>query len=245
MKKKDKSLLGAYYKAAKPALKYRWCYVALTLIGVVLVIADLAFAETTRILFDLAPDIAHDMAFRIVLAFVIIIAAQYIFKFAKTYIFSYFNESVIYAMRRELLGKIQRLKMEFYDNNHTSKITNTFFNQMEIVKDFVVEDVRNMIKLPLTFIIIGVYLFTVHPYLGLTAILASVLQPISNFTFKKSFFKALDDIRNTDHIVFTTMGEATQGIREVKINQIEDFFDERMKKGQIDGVKHELRKSEI
>ena len=240
--KTKKSPLGAYYKAAKPALKYKWCYVALTLIGIALVVADLAFAETSRILFDLAPDIMQNTAVRIILSFVIIIVAQYILKFAETYIFSYFNESVIYAMRREVLGKIQRLKMEFYDNNHTSKITNTFFNQMEIVKDFVVDDVRNMIKLPLTFVIIGVYLFTVHPYLGLTAILASVLQPISNFTFKKSFFKALDDIRHTDHVVFTTMGEATQGIREVKINQIEDFFDERMKKGQIDGVRHELKK---
>ena len=238
----NKYLLGAYYKAAKPALQYKWCYVVLTLIGVILVAADLAFAQTSRILFDLAPDITQDAAVRIILSFIIIIAAQYILKFAETYIFSYFNESVIYAMRREILGKIQRLKMEFYDNNHTSKITNTFFKQMEIVKDFVVEDVRNLIKLPLTFIIIGAYLFTVHPYLGLTAILASVLQPVSNFTFKQSFFTALDAIRHTDHIVFTTMGEATQGIREVKINQIEDFFDERMKQGQIDGVRHELRK---
>jgi len=132
--------------------------------------------------------------------------------------------------------------MEFYDNNHTSKITNTFFNQMEIVKDFVVQDIRNMIKLPLSFIIIGIYLFTVHPLLGFTAIAASILQPLSNFAFKKPFFKAMDAIRHTDHVVFTTMGEATQGIREVKINQVEDFFDERMKKGQIDGVRHELRK---
>jgi len=46
----------------------------------------------------------------------------------------------------------------------------------------------------------------------------------------------------TDHVVFTTMGEVAQGIREVKINQIEKFFDERMKKGQEDGVKFELRK---
>jgi ABC-type multidrug transport system fused ATPase/permease subunit len=84
---------------------------------------------------------------------VIIIIVQYIFKFAETYIFSYFNESVIYAMRREILGKIQRLRMEFYDNNHTSKITNTFFNQMEIVKDFVVENVLDMIKIhPCVFI---------------------------------------------------------------------------------------------
>lgn len=242
MKGLHKYNLNAYYKAAKPALKYKWCYVVLTLIGVILVALDLAFAQTSRILFDLAPNISQDTSVRIILSFVIIITAQYIFKFTETYVFSYFNESVIYAMRREILGKIQRLKMEFYDNNHTSKITNTFFNQMEIVKDFVVEDVRNMIKLPLTFIIIGAYLFTVHPYLGLTAVLASILQPLSNLTFKKSFFKALNDIRHTDHVVFTTMGEATQGIREVKINQIEDFFDERMRTGQINGVRHELRK---
>ena len=238
----NKTLLGAYYKAAKPALKYKWCYAVLTLVGLVLVVADLAFAETSRLLFDLAPDIPQNMAVRIIISFVIIIAVQFMFNFLETYVFSYFNESVIYAMRRETLGKIQRLKMEFYDNNHTSKITNTFFNQMEIVKDFVVRDVYNMIKLPLSFVIIGIYLFTVHPYLGITAIVASVLQPLSNLAFKKPFFKALDDIRKTDHMVFTTMGEATQGIREVKINQIEDFFDARMKQGQVDGVRHELRK---
>ena len=239
---KNKKLLGAYYKAAKPALKYKWCYYVLTLIGIALVGADLAFAQVSRILFDSAPNITQELAVRIIISFVIIIALQGVLGFADTYLSSYFNESVIYAMRRETLGKIQRLKMEFYDNNHTSKVTNTFFNQMEIVKDFVVFDVRNMIKLPLSFVIIGAYLFTVHPYLGITAVLASVLQPVSNITFKKSFFAALDKIRMIDNKIFTTMGEATQGIREVKINQVEDFFDERMRKGQIDGVKYELRK---
>ena len=42
---KRKSLLDAYYKAAKPALKYKWCYVVLTLIGLVLIAADLMFAR--------------------------------------------------------------------------------------------------------------------------------------------------------------------------------------------------------
>ena len=149
-KKKNKSSLSAYYKAAKPALRYKWCYIVLTLIGIVIVFADLAFAQANRILFDSAPNITQGTAARIILSFVIIIIIQYIFGFADTYVFSYFNESVIYTMRREILGKLQRLEMEFYDSNHTSKITNTFFNQMEIVKDFVVEDVRNMIKLPLT-----------------------------------------------------------------------------------------------
>ena len=238
---KNKALLGAFYKAAKPALKYKWCYVVLTLLSLVLVVADLAFAQTSRLLFDLAPDIPQNIAIRIIISFVIIITVQFIFTFAEAYVFSYFNESVVYTMRRDILDKIQRLKMEFYDNNHTSKITNTFFRQLEVVKDFVVNDVRNMIRLPLSFVIIGIYLFTVHPFLGITAIVASVLQPLSNFLFKKPFFKALNDIRKTEHMVFTTIGEATQGIREVKINQIEDFFDARMKQGQVDGVRHNLK----
>ncbi len=239
-KQRRKIQFGAYYKAAKPALEYKWCYIVLTLIGVVLVAADLAFAQNSRTLFDLAPNIPSDMAVRIILTFIIIIVIQYIFGFLESYVFSYFNESVIYAMRRETLGKIERLKMEFYDNNHTSKIANTFFNQIEVVKNFVVNDVRNMIKLPLSFILIGTYLFTVHPYLGITAVLASVLQPLSNSVFKKPFFKALDDQRQVSMDVFTTMGETTQGIREVKINQIEEFIDTKMKKCQENGVKYNL-----
>ena len=235
---KNKSYLGAYYKAAKPALKYKWCYVVLTLLGIILIAADLAFAQNSRNLFDLAPDIPQDAAIKIIMYFVIIIVVQYVFGFIENYVFSYFNESVIYAMRRDLLGKIQRLKMEFFDNNHTAKIQNTFFSQIEVVKNFVVTDIRNMIKLPLTFIIIGAYLFTVHPYLGITAVVASILQLVSNITFKKSFFNMLDKERKVDQGVYTTMGETTQGIREVKINQVEDFIDRKLKVYQKNGIKY-------
>ena len=235
---KNKILPGAYYKAAKPALKYKWCYAVLTLLGMILIAADLAFAQNSRNLFDLAPNIPRDAAVKIIMYFVIIIVVQYVFGFMENYVVTYFNESVIYAMRRDLLGKIQRLKMEFFDNNHTAKIQNTFFRQIEIVKDFVVSDVRNIIKLPLTFIIIGAYLFTVHPYLGITAVVASVLQLVSNAAFKKSFFNMLDKERKVDQGVYTTMGETTQGIREVKINQIEDFIDRKLKTYQKNGVKY-------
>ena len=236
----SKGEFGAFYRAAKPALKYKWCYVVLTLISLILISADLALAENSRRLFDLAPNISQSAAVEIIISFVVIIAIQFIFGFVETYVFYFFNESVIYAMRRNTLGKVQRLKMDFFDNSHTAKLINTFFRQIEVVKDFVVRDVRNMIKLPLSFVLIGVYLFTVHPYLGITAVVASVLQPFSNLFFRKSFYHALENERKTDNVIMTTIGEATQGIREVKINQIEDFFDRRMIKGQRDGIHYTL-----
>ena len=237
---KRKSHLSSYYKAAKPALKYKWCYAVLISLSVISTAASLAFAQNTRTLFDLAPNIPQDVVFKIILYFVVIFAVQYAAGFVRNCVSTYFNESVIYAMRRETLGKIQRLKMEFYDNNHTSKITNTFYSQVEVVKNFVVHDVRNLIQLPLSFIMIGGFLFTVHPYLGITAILASILQPLSNLMFKRSFFRAIDGQREVTNDVFMAMDEATKGIREIKINQIESFFDKKMKECQKKGVKYNL-----
>ena len=58
--------LQAFYKAARPALKYKWCYAVLTIVSVILVAADLAFAENSRKLFDLAPNIPHNIAIKII-----------------------------------------------------------------------------------------------------------------------------------------------------------------------------------
>ena len=237
---KKKSYFAAYYKAAKPALKYKWCYVVLMLIGIILITADLAFAQNSRKLFDLAPNIPQDTAFQIILYFVIIIIVQYVFGFLEGHVFRYFNESVIFAMRRETLKKIQRMNMEFFDNNHSSGVTNILYDQIEVVKDFAVRDIFNLIKLPLSFTLIGVYLFTVHPYLGITAVIASILQPLSNFAFKKSLYKTIEGSRKASRLACYTMDEATRGIREVKINQIEDFFDDRIKESQTMGVKYRL-----
>jgi len=241
-KNNSKRYLRAYYKVAKTALKYKWCYVVLTLIGIAFIAADLLFAQTSRELFDLAPDVPSSAATRIIITFTIIIFSQFILKFIESYVWNYFNESVVYAMRRDILGKIQRLRMEFYDNHHTAKISNTFYNQIGAVNEFVVGDVVNMIRMPLSFIIISVYLLNVHPYLGITAIVASVLQPISNLMFKKSLFKAIDDARIASRKVWIVMAEVAQGIREVKINQIEDYYDDKMKQGQIECVSSILRK---
>lgn len=238
----SKRYLSAYYKVAKSALKYKWCYVVLTFIGIALIGADLLFAQTSRNLFDLAPAVPSNAAIRIIITFTIIIFSQFILRFIESYVWNYFNEAVVYAMRRDILGKIQRLKMEFYDNNHTAKISNTFYNQIGAVNAFVVGDVVNMIRMPLSFIIIGAYLFTVHPYLGITAIVASVLQPVSNIMFKRSLFKAIDDARISSRKVWIVMAEVAQGIREVKINQIEDYYDDKMKQGQRECVRNELTK---
>lgn len=53
MKNRTKS----YFCVAKPALKYKWTYIIILLISIILVFADLAFAQISRVLFNIAPNI--------------------------------------------------------------------------------------------------------------------------------------------------------------------------------------------
>lgn len=135
----------------------------LAVIGIASIGLDLAYAEVNRALFSNIDSITAQMAVRIVSAFGLIIAAQYIIGFLDNCVGTYFNESVVCAMRRELLKRIEHLPLEYFDNNHSGKIINLFFSQLETVKDFVVSDLQALIRLPLSFIIISGYLFTVHP----------------------------------------------------------------------------------
>jgi ABC-type multidrug transport system fused ATPase/permease subunit len=230
----------AYFNVAKPALKYRWVYAVLLLLGIAQIISDLAFAQTSRNLFDTAPHIPREQAVQIIIAFIVIIAAQLLLSFVHSCTESYLNESVVYEMRSDLLSKVQRIPTRFFDMNHSAKILNIFFRQLESVKQFVVYDVQRIIKLPFTFLLVGIYLFTVHPLLAITALAASALQLLSNTAFKKSLNNAIDGQRKVTEDVFHTMGETMQGIREIKINQMEDFIDERMKDCQRRGVKFNL-----
>lgn len=169
----------------------------LVVIGIASIGLDLAYAEVNRALFSNIDSITAQMAVRIVSAFGLIIAAQYIIGFLDNCVGTYFNESVVYAMRRELLKRIEHLPLEYFDNNHSGKIINLFFSQLETVKDFVVSDLQALIRLPLSFIIISGYLFTVHPLLGFIAVFSSVLQPLSSFVFRKKYESACDDVRIT------------------------------------------------
>ncbi len=233
--------IKSFFKAGSPALKYKWCYFVLAVIGIASIGLELAYAEVNRTLFSNIGLITVPMAIGIVSTFGLIILAQYIIGFLDNCISTYFNESVVYAMRRELLKRIEHLPLEYFDNNHSGKIINLFFSQLETVKDFVVSDVQALIRLPLSFVIISGYLFTVHPLLGFIAVFSSVLQPLSSFVFRKTYESSCDDVRMTTNNIFSVMQEVIQGVREVKINQIEDYFDRKMRELQKCGVRQNLR----
>jgi len=223
-----------FLRLAKP---YWWIYAVLLIINISLILLDLAFANNSRVLFSLAPNIG-DQAMRIIMTFIVVSVAQLILNIVHPLLFSYLNEAVVYAMRQNLLMRLQHLPLKYYDENHSSKISNLYFRQLEHAKDFIVSSVQDIIRLPLTFLLIGGYLFQVHYLLGITAFVSSALQVASSRVFKKRLQKVQRAETDNYENLYHTMGEMTHGIREIKANQLEPLIDERLDNNRLLGVRY-------
>jgi ABC-type multidrug transport system fused ATPase/permease subunit len=165
--------------------------------------------------------------------------------YVEAWIGSLLNESVVYAMRRELLGHIQRLPLSYHEGGHSSDSTNVIYRDLEIAKDFVVSDIQKIIALPISFAVASGYLFHLNPWLGLVGISVGPMQLLGNLVLKKQFKEALQKQRKLSRDVFFTIGETLQGIREVKSNQMEPMIDAKMEEIQSRGVRDNVVLSKI
>lgn len=220
--------------------KYKWYYVFAVSSQLLLTGASLLFADTSRRLFNLAPDIARDSLIGILITFSGIAVFQLLFTFINNWLQSALNESVVYEMRRNILNHLQRLPLSFHEHNHSSNSVNVMHHELEIAKNFVVFDVQKLIALPISFLFVGIYLLSVHPVLGVIAIAIGPLQLLSNLVLKNKFKQAADLQRQVTRDVFFTIGETLHGIREVKSNQMEDRVERKMADIQTKGVAYNV-----
>jgi ABC-type multidrug transport system fused ATPase/permease subunit len=220
--------------------RFKWYYAGAISAQLSLTAAALLFAEASRRLFDQAPDIPGHTITWLLVVFLIVFALQLSLTFVNNWLRSALNESVVYEMRRQVLNHVQRLPLAFHENNHSSTSINIMNKELEIAKDFVVFDVQKLITLPISFIIVGLYLLTVHPLLGAIAIVIGPVQLLSTLVYRNKFKQALHLQNTVSREVFFTMGEMLQGVREVKANQMEDMIHDRMADIQRRGVAYNV-----
>lgn len=225
--------------------KYRWLYVGAIATQVGLTLVSLLFAETGRRLFDLAPNIPAKALTVLLSVFVGLTVCTMALRFWNEWLRSYLNESVVYEMRRNILNHLQRLPLGFHEANHSSTSVNVMHHELEIVKNFLVSDIQKLIALPISFIIVGIYLLSVHPLLGIIAFLIGPLQLLSNIVLKSKFLEAIRLQNEVTREVFFEIGETLQGIREVKANQLERRVDEKMQDIQRKGVAYNVLLTKI
>jgi ABC-type multidrug transport system fused ATPase/permease subunit len=173
-------------------------------------------AEALRRLFDRLPTVPPSLLQTILLAMAGLVVLRLLCTYLEAWFGSLLNETVAYALRRDVLNQLQHLPLGFHESRHSSEAMNVFWHDLETAKNFIVYDIQRLIALPISFVIAGTYMLGVNPLLGLVALLIGPLQLLSNLVLKERFQEAVRLRREVTRDVFRTIGETMHGIREVK-----------------------------
>ena len=238
---KDRTFLG-FLSIVR---QYKGLYAASLLAQFVGIGLGLLFTDTSRKLFDAAPHVPHTLLTRLIITFAAIAGIRLGISFVTSWVQTLLNESVAYQMRRSVLAHLQDLPLSFHENNHSSGAFNVIYNELELAKSFVVSDIQSLIALPISFLTAGLYLLTVHPILGITALVIGPLQLLSNLVQKKKYQETVDVQRKVRREVFRQISETLHGVREVKSNQLETIIDTRMGDIQKRGIAFNVRLTQI
>lgn len=220
--------------------RHAWMYAVVILSQVGQTGVAILTAEALRRLFDRVPNVPPSLLQSVLLCMAAFAALRLACTYVEAWIGSLLNETVVYALRRDVLNQLQHLPLGYHEGRHSSEAMNVFWHDLETAKNFIVADVQRLIALPISFLIAGTYLLGVHPLLGLVALCIGPLQLLSNFVLKDRFQTAIREQRKVTRDVFRTIGETMHGIREVKANQMERQVDEQMREIQSRGVVHNV-----
>ncbi|AZN38983.1 ABC transporter ATP-binding protein [Paenibacillus albus] len=199
--------------------------------------AALLLAEFSRRIFDKGTLLSHHELTRLIIGIVIMVILAMLFSLGARICNQIVNTNIVFSMRQMVLNQLTSLSLKYHEGKHSAHTQNILFNELEIVKQFIVFDILRLISLPFSFIAIGIYLFTVNPLLGVIAVLVGPLQLLSNLVLKSSFKELIASQQANGGEVFFHMNETLSGIREVKMNQLEGSVHSRFERVCREGIR--------
>ncbi|WP_158606784.1 ABC transporter ATP-binding protein [Paenibacillus ginsengarvi] len=215
---------------------YKGLYAIVLVLQLGVTASALLFAETNRRLFDRMPGPGGEL-YGLLACFVAFIAMGLLFGLLERVFNQIVNTNVVFRMRELVLIQLTRLSLSHHENKHSSDSKQLLFGDLEAFKQFVVFDVLKLCTLPISFISVGIYLMTVHPVLGLIAIVVGPLQLLSSVLVNRTLKGLIARQREHGGEVFFHMGETLSGMREIKMNQMEGAVASRFRRVCDDGIR--------
>ncbi|WP_127589041.1 ABC transporter ATP-binding protein [Paenibacillus koleovorans] len=202
-------------------LRYKYWYMAVIFLQLGGTGSALMLAETSRRLFDGGTDLTSSELSGILVGIACFVALGLVCTLFARICNQVINTNIVFSMRELVMNKLVGLPLSVHEGRHSSHSKNLLFSELEVFKHFIVFDILKLIALPFSFLAVGVYLLTVHPLLGVVAVLVGPLQLLSNLLVKETYKDLVAQQQTHGGEVFFQMGETLSGMREVKMNQLE------------------------
>jgi ABC-type multidrug transport system fused ATPase/permease subunit len=217
--------------------KFKYLYIIVLLLQLSGTGVSILLAETSRRLIDTRQSTDRSQLIALILALLIFVILSLIISYFAQICNQIVNTNIVFQMRQMVLNQLMRLSLSYHEGKHSSQANNLLFNELEVFKQFVVFDVIRLISLPFSFVAIGIYLMSVNHVLGIISICMGPLQLLSNLVIKESFKDLVAKQQVLGGEAFYNMGEAMAGIREIKMNQLENSIILKFRKVCEDGIR--------
>ncbi|SDX56946.1 ABC transporter transmembrane domain-containing protein [Paenibacillus sp. CF384] len=217
--------------------RYKYLYLAVLVLQLGGTGAALLLAELSRRIFDGGTELTHAELVRLIIGIAVMVMLGLFFSLGARICNQVVNTNIVFRMRQIILQQLTNLSLKYHERTHSAHTQNILFNELEVFKHFIVFDMLRLISLPVSFIAVGIYLFTVNPLLGAIAVLVGPFQLLSNLVMRGRFKDLIAEQQANGGEVFFHMDETLSGIREVKMNQLEQSVFARFEKVCKEGIR--------
>ncbi len=127
------------------------------------------------------------------------------------------EQSVIFDIRNQVFGAMQRLSLSYFDDRATGEIMSRVNNDVENMERIFIDGVEHLVIACLTLIGVTIMLFVLEWRLALVALIPITPLVLSALTFTKHIHKSYQTLRQEGARLNTFLQDCLSGIRETMI----------------------------
>jgi ATP-binding cassette subfamily B protein len=161
----------------------------------------------------------HDLAGldRIALGFLAILAGSFLLEFLQTYVLQYVGQRIMYDMRMEIYGHLQRVDVQYYDRNPVGRLMTRVTTDVDVLNDLFASGVVTVFGDVFTLAGIMIVLLTMDWRLAIVAF--SVLPVIVLITqwFRRNVRQSYRTVRTWIARINTFLQENIGGMATVQL----------------------------
>ncbi|MBR1457507.1 MAG: ABC transporter ATP-binding protein [Oscillospiraceae bacterium] len=152
------------------------------------------------------------MALLLVAVALVKAGAQYAYELSKTRA----SETLVKTMRDRLFGHIERLPYAWHMQNHTGDIIQRCTSDIDTLKNFLAEQMTNVIRIVILLALSLVFMLSMHPGLTMIAMLPVPVIVLYSFYFHRRIGEAFLACDENEGLLSTLAQENLTGVRVVR-----------------------------
>ncbi len=160
---------------------------------------------------------------RFCIVFFVLMLVKNVFGYLGTYLTIYLEQSILFRIRNDLYGRVQRLPMSFFDREKTGNLISRITNDVTMLRGAVVGGLASIVRNSLmTLIAISIIFYTSWKLSLLTVIIVPfnvMLIAVISRKLRKGSLRAQERMAD----ITSVLQETISGVRVVKAFGMEDF----------------------